>query len=935
MNGRSSRSYDVTEHDDDEQGQFTNSNIETPTLEMLELELAETEELLAEAVADNGNVVHSYSQTLSKRRNAKQPAETTTSQSSALQNWIGLIRSHVGHTLGLRNFAVLCVLSAFVGSLVHTLDWSLWSTVPQHVVVKSPHATSLGGTQNPGHFDTSSRSDADNDDEELDDRIFNQHYPKDNAGSAVYSCSSENLQNLNGHFWHDPIKSPFASRLYKSNLNTTAADDQQSRFNQALKAAKDQYGAWTQPDFTGLTRPSNFHTVPHKDLNGSAFPANAWQSDKTYVDKFLKEAQALVRRVQKAIYKEYGYDEYSERFAVLKIDQHKAHDFVTMLSGVATAVDIEGNPHKGIAFLRADAQEGLVRKLLHAMMTHDEFYVVAVGGEHLYQGHNLWRTQVMQFQQIMEPVFDKLGMQLISRNMGMEASTTISALGGADVYGEADIFWYIPDSRRDNATVESDGQMDLLQRQAILAGERVPIILTPNPGEIAEQGEAWIGNLQPGIEICAATALDSGVVSLPDIPTCEYVQCTREVIVAGLCKDFKSHCWVERSDWNPSPTDAQQLNDTGYQEQGFANDRQHQLDGRKLALLVLNGLEEALARWVSETAIALPLADDIWHVGPTYHAVRESVRTLERRPGTAATVPSCEVFLQSIDPMICHMAMHVYTEWTPRINPDFNRLFHAITDARSVLDNTADLTELYIGVDMLPLAWQVNTSDAHMVAIATNEELDVYDTDDFQLSDDIDHRNDGDDDDHYADSDDATAHRRLAAAPRLTVATDRWTLFDIPLGFCDGSSQSFCNRRIGNSCLLSNHNHFRPGIVGHGNAGWLNLTLPITEGVILLRFDWNLDAATNVFDLQSNHLDLLPVDFHFDYSIDERITTMSVDQFKSLGVKLADDLIVHPVLIDRAMSSAEGLDKKIQLGMRIRTSSGQRCKVVLSHVYFA
>jgi hypothetical protein len=78
--------------------------------------------------------------------------------------------------------------------------------------------------------------------------------------------------------------------------------------------------------------------------------------------------------------------------------------------------------------MNTDAWEGLVRKLLHAVMTSDDFFVVAVGSASTYRGNNFHQSQVMQFNQIMEPVLDKLGIRLLSRNMGMDASTTISAL---------------------------------------------------------------------------------------------------------------------------------------------------------------------------------------------------------------------------------------------------------------------------------------------------------------------------------------------------------------------------------------------------------------------------------------------------------------------------------------------------------------------------
>jgi hypothetical protein len=93
------------------------------------------------------------------------------------------------------------------------------------------------------------------------------------------------------------------------------------------------------------------------------------------------------------------------------------------------AVDEQtGKNMPGIAHMNTHAWEGLVRKLLHAVMTSDDFFVVTVGPANTYRGNNFQQSQVMQFNQIMEPVLDKLGIRLVARNMGMDASTTVSAL---------------------------------------------------------------------------------------------------------------------------------------------------------------------------------------------------------------------------------------------------------------------------------------------------------------------------------------------------------------------------------------------------------------------------------------------------------------------------------------------------------------------------
>lgn len=217
-----------------------------------------------------------------------------------------------------------------------------------------------------------------------------------------------------------------------------------------------------------------------------------------------------------------------------------------------------------------------------------------------------------------EPVLDKLGVRLIARNMEMESSTTVSALGGADIFGEADIFWYVPDGRED-AQHESDEQFDLLQKQAILSGERMPILLTPQPANIVTDtsGRAWVGNIQPGATICPETTLENFVLVPPAIEACEFLQCSEEARAIGGCERYRSVCWIDRTDL-PNLGKGQHSN-FGYQDEGYPNFREHQWEGRKLSLLVLSALEEALGRWMTEVQEGrLPVADDMWHVGTIY-----------------------------------------------------------------------------------------------------------------------------------------------------------------------------------------------------------------------------------------------------------------------------------------------------------------------------
>ena len=919
---------------------------------------------------------------------------------------LGLVRDRLGHHFSLRNFGILFVLCSLVLVIlrfdvnkVHSLD-----DQEHDVIHKSHHhessfaihkinSTTIGATSKDGGNE------------------IQWTLPKSNIGSAVTSISANNIVNRNGQYWHNPFVSPFASDLYAYSEQATSAGRQQVLFDQRKNAVVRKFGQWIPPstllaaaaagNATDSTVPPvelvfpSFSKVEYKD--GTDFPEHAWQTNQDYVQAFLQQAMLLVRRVQFAIWEEYGHtvldtasvldnhdelmkltvpEEIKKLFGVLLVDDsNKSGQSVPMVQNGIAVDDKTHEPIKGVAHLNKAGWEGLVRKLLHAIMTEDEFYVTVVGKGHTYMANNFLKTQIQQFNYIMEPVFDNLGVTLISRNMGMDATTTISALGGADVYGEADILWYIPG---DASTEEDAGTLDLLQRQSILSGERIPVILTPAPLTGKDVSKLWYGNIQPGIGICPLKQSSTNTAK-----ACENVNCggtsTSYFKSSRNCRVYDSFCWVERTDWNPNPSlgDAAQMLQVPHANGDYPNAAQHQFEGRKLALMVLQALEEALTRWQDQLNHGnTPLDQNMWHVGPAYRELRDSVRTLERLPGVAALPPPCESLLAGIDPMICHISMHVLTEWTPRVNPFRNRLSeHVVSEYENANE---DMVQLYIGPDLLPLQWQAKDDeiDVHLVSIVTNQTTDVQHETGFDgpLFDDDSYQDGANDDftllrtrqlDHqqdrlseksvpdYISSATSTStkipfDRNYPSPPtRRTMsefAEDKWTLFGAPLGFCDGSAQSTCNRKVGNVCLLANHNHYRAGMLGHGSSGWLHVNVPVTEGIILLRFDWSMKLDGESFGDRSlaqkggDRLTELPKDFVFDYALGgiDKFKSLSRDEFLDFGIEIESDLIVYPVMIDKEMSvDKEEGGGSMLLSIRIQSEEGAAFRVLLTHIYYA
>ena len=194
------------------------------------------------------------------------------------------------------------------------------------------------------------------------------------------------------------------------------------------------FGAWEFHDYQDGVRPVvNFDKTPYRDMDNRDMARNTWQKDEKYTMDFIAEGKKLVDRVLEGIYAEYGHptkglsdDEIQERNELFGIE-------------ILNATNPQKPNHdRGVAFMTEKALDMLARKLLHAMITNDEFYVV-LGGHSAAAGHgnNFHQTKAMSFHLLMEPVLQKLGVRLISRNLAMGGLGTIHfSFGQGILYGE-------------------------------------------------------------------------------------------------------------------------------------------------------------------------------------------------------------------------------------------------------------------------------------------------------------------------------------------------------------------------------------------------------------------------------------------------------------------------------------------------------------------
>lgn len=210
------------------------------------------------------------------------------------------------------------------------------------------------------------------------------HKGKESSPHKFVSKLPHNEINVQAHYLHDENTSPYASDLYKE-YALGSAEKEQDAFLKQMKEVREKYGAWDFHDDLEGMRPiiGTYDEYPNRDVPGSTFPEGAWQSDSDYVERFIEESLKLVRRVRDGIYEEYVYKigDYDETKLkeILGINIHEPPNY-PQKNGRMGYYKAEGKIwENGIAWMTKSGYDALVRKLLHSMMTNDDFYVVLAG----------------------------------------------------------------------------------------------------------------------------------------------------------------------------------------------------------------------------------------------------------------------------------------------------------------------------------------------------------------------------------------------------------------------------------------------------------------------------------------------------------------------------------------------------------------------------
>jgi hypothetical protein len=276
----------------------------------------------------------------------------------------------------------------------------------------------------------------------------------------------------------------------------------------------------------------------------------------------------------------------------------------------------------------------------------------------------------------MKPIFERLGVKLITRNISFGGMGTVhSAMGSRDILGkEIDLILW------DSGMTENGNQphIDLFMRQALIAGNRVPIIWGAGNWDLLklfhETVDADVGEFGNGFAGIEAVRDEAHALEIPW--AARFIKCVDER--AELCKDdrFAATCWIDRED-GIKPEEGQKVRLDG-QVRWHPGWRVHQLQGRVLAFAVLEGLEVAVNRWMEGTmskfddtdlflsfnsfplitilfhvSAGQPLDDDYWHVTDYYDNIRNKVKNLD------PSVGECYRINGTLPVRLCNTPMNV------------------------------------------------------------------------------------------------------------------------------------------------------------------------------------------------------------------------------------------------------------------------------------
>jgi len=743
---------------------------------------------------------------------------------------------------------------------------------------------------------------------------------------------SEKLPDLDDHeYYHEDYElSPYADKRLK--LTDAERTSEQTEWNQKLSEIRTEYGYWNFRDdyrqnHKGKDRPVvNWSTVGDKkkeynpllgEIDPSDFPKDAWQTDDTYIANFLREGRSLIQRVQDGIYEEHGWE------------RGDAQGGINIMDGSSPTTG-------GVAWMYEGSMKALVKKLLCAMMTNDHFFVT-LGGHSAAAGHgnNFFQSYILEFQRVMEPVFDRLGMVLVSSNLAQGGMGTLqSAMAGVGIYNENDFMLW------DSSMTEKDGRaQDVFMRQALLGGKRrVPILFDMGGGKgIMDKLVKEVGANVGGV---------TGVGLLPKF---------KNVTVNFAEKKYNAACWTDRSDMTPDV----QYDKFGGQASWHPGNYGHQSGARKITLLFLHALDEALLLWQNTTTSGSgegnPLNGKHWHLHADEDKIRSSLQSAN------ATETECGKIFDFL-PRVCTTPMRGAGEWTPRRDP-YHSSIRSLAKAAPMsgyVPGIFDLKEqLYKGRDVHIPGQRIPWGEVDVAVIARSlpprsssgrrrRRSLVAATTNARHQRQTEHTA------SIANNSTHSSHSRHLDGESKIIPGEGWAVTVHPAGYCDGTRNSVCYREKTSHCQLSQHNDGRGVMKGDGLSGWLVLDLKdVTEGIFMARMEdyhqhksnlrtegWETVNNATKEDGDGRRRKLKapppphPPTWVFEIAINGVIQSMNTTDFQSRCHYMSYNNAICLLWNDeeRALKKEK---EDVEFAMRLVGEGGRIAVIALTHIYYA
>lgn len=623
--------------------------------------------------------------------------------------------------------------------------------------------------------------------------------------------------------------------------------------------------------------------------------------------------------------------------------------------------------------------DGLVRRILHAMHTNDEF-VVVLGGDGAAAGHgnHFRQSYLMEFHRIVAPVMARMGVKLITRNlaMGHGMGTLQSTLGFSSLYGK-DIDVLIWDC---GMTESSNLELvDLFFRQGLMSSGKqgkIPHIFVGgnSNGDGLFQLLRWfhieadVGVAQLGKATYSVPLTESleQAQTLPKV--LQFVNCTDGAHEICIANAHCTRCWVNRTDIPDvnklfpnleSYTDSKEMTKRWW----YPGWRQHALLGRNLAYAIIDSMQDAVQQWSSGTMGGPPLDDEDWFVTEYYENIKNKLETLLVKKDDENSMRCYDYAKEfSLPSKICNTPMQGATQHTPRPYPNETSIAKLVAtdDERLIPVNPKSVS--YQGQDVHNDCFDLHDVDVPRIvsqrrrnlkeSSATSRYLDgPYKEDDeinllmpprFRAIHEARKLHEA----KYLEHKKKQSHLQSSRSLESLQMGHGWLIHGEKPGQCDGEYLSICGRESTDSCPLLGYHDSRGELVANEASGWLLLNLPnVKEGIVIVKVFFYKSLETSRNRGLKNWVEtggdyrklnsVLPFDddFAFEFAINGGgITSWKKDQVAK-QLKLIHKRVETMTLVDDA--SIVGEDKTVQLAMRVKGCREQHCIFGISHIYWA